>query len=527
MHIKTFIYSTATFYGHFVAGEDENDIKPAVKRLNDFGVKVILDYSAEEDISEEEADKKESISYDNVAQEKDSTLSEVLGQPVVRDNSLKVFTHSKSLGDRRKGVNSARTYFYEGEAQCEKNTEIFLKCIDAISKATNGTGFAAIKLTALGRPQLLLQLSEALIRTRKYVAEVLETDTKRKYNQNILKLHVNPEQFKEKLTQKLPSEASSAIDDLVKHTTYDQNGVINLFSWGGLIDNEILLSEMLRVPCFKTGQMVPLIDSMTTEDNHIFSNTLARLNTIFQHATNTQVRVMVDAEQTYFQPAITRLTLEMMRKYNKEKAIVFNTYQCYLRRTYQELVLDMEQANRQDFYFGAKLVRGAYLDQERERAKQFGYKDPTNPTFEATTEMYHRCLVDVLMRAREYRRQQGPDAAPKTRIMVATHNEETVRFAVRKMQEMNIPPSAGILFFGQLYGMCDQVSFPLGQGGFSVYKYVPYGPVLEVMPYLSRRVEENKGILSKVKKEKRMLRKELMRRFLRGQWIYTPVGPAS
>jgi len=248
---------------------------------------------------------------------------------------------------------------------------------------------------------------------------------------------------------------------------------------------------------------------------------MRRLNTIFSAARDLDVRVMVDAEQTYFQPAISRLAMELMRKYNKEKAIVFNTYQCYLKETYRNVELDMEQAQRQNFYFGAKLVRGAYMEQERARAVSLGYEDPVNENYEATTNMYHNTLTECLRRIKQLK-----DTTEEKRIgiMVASHNPDTVRFTIQKMEELGISPEDKVICFGQLLGMCDQISFPLGQSGYSVYKYVPYGPVDEVLPYLSRRAQENGGILEKIQNEKRLLGSELKRRIMKGQLFTTPKG---
>jgi len=231
---------------------------------------------------------------------------------------------------------------------------------------------------------------------------------------------------------------------------------------------------------------------------------------------------MVDAEQSYFQPAIHRLAVEMMRVYNTESAIVFNTQQCYLKKALKTVTLDLEQAKRQNFYYGAKLVRGAYMEQERARAALLGYKDPINPDFDATSAMYHSVLDECLTRIKAFK-DAGEDPQ-KIGIMVASHNADTVRYGVRRMAELGLDPQERVLCFAQLLGMCDQITFPLGQAGYSVYKYVPYGPVNEVLPYLSRRANENGTMLGKVAQEKNLLSKELLRRISKGQFFYKPEG---
>ncbi|KAL1502522.1 hypothetical protein ABEB36_007654 [Hypothenemus hampei] len=497
----------STFYGHFVAGEDEFKIRPKLECLRSFGVKPILDYSVEEDISQEEAEKREVEASVPAAGDQ------------LEDGSLKQYHVDKSFADRRFKVQSARTYFYLNEATCERNMETFIKCLEAIADyqktnpgATYGTGITAIKLTALGRPQLLLQLSEVIMRTRQYMAEIVGGEG------NVLSHHTKPEELESKF-EKIQDKES--LRKFLTQVTYDKEGILHLFPWSGIIDENQELSTTFRVPDLKTGRMARLITQLSPKEEEMFKNMIRRINTIVKAAQEMDVRIMVDAEQTYFQPAITRITLEFMRKYNKDKAIVFNTYQCYLRNALSEVTTDLEQAKRQNFYFGAKLVRGAYLEQERARAAAMGYPDPTNPNFEATTEMYHKTLTECLRRIKAFK-DKGEDK--KIAIMVASHNEDTVRFAIEKMKEFSIEPSDKVICFGQLLAMCDYITFPLGQSGYSAYKYIPYGPVNEVLPYLSRRAHENKGVLKKIKKEKRLLAKEILRRLVTGQIWYTPKG---
>lgn len=496
-----------TFYGHFVAGEDQHKIVPTLKRLRSFGVKPILDYSVEEDISQEEAEKREVESSISECQKTGSqTEASSVGGEMPQYNVARPFA------DRRYKVQSARTYFYLNEATCERNYETFQDCLHAVAGATYGTGFAAVKLTALGRPQLLLQLSEVIMRARNFVSEVMGG------RGNVIGQKLTAEQLAEKLEQAGIQDTKKFLEKVTK----DSEGVIHLFPWSGIVDENFELSDTFRVPSLKEGRMVRLISQLSKREEEMFRNMIRRVSALVQTAAELDVRIMIDAEQTYFQPAISRITLEMMRKYNTEKAIVFNTYQCYLKEALNEVTTDLEQAKRQNFYFGAKLVRGAYIDQERARAAALGYPDPINPTYEATSEMYHRTLTECLRRIKDLKTKGLPPN--KIAIMVASHNEDTVRFAIEKMKEIGISPEDKVICFGQLLGMCDYITFPLGQAGYSVYKYIPYGPVNEVLPYLSRRAQENKGVLKKIQKEKQLLRKELFRRLTSGQVLYKPRG---
>ncbi|KAK3084169.1 hypothetical protein FSP39_009386 [Pinctada imbricata] len=473
-----------TFYGHFVAGQDQDDIRPLVTRNRMFGVKSILDYSVEEDLSTKEA-KEAEMKY---------------------DPDIQRFLPHEEFGDRREGVVSARTYFYEDEAKCDENTETFIKCIDAVAGATtDNTGFVAIKMTALGRPQFLLQLSDVLVSYRKFFE---------KFAGN--KGRFTEEDFKRTLKQMGLEIERDDRKRWFSLLDFNKDGEVDLIDWDSLRDQNMSMTKKFLVPNEITGELVPVCSSLAEEEEKQLKNMLKRLQKLAEHADKRGVRVMIDAEQTYFQPAISSITLEMMKKFNKGHCVIFNTYQCYLKSALDSVVNDLELSRREDFYFGCKLVRGAYMEQERERARMIGYEDPVNPSYEATSDMYHSTLEQIM---KEINVRPRGEAS----VMVASHNEETVRITVQHMKKYNIGPGDRLVCFGQLLGMCDQVSFPLGQAGYSVYKYVPYGPVEEVLPYLSRRALENRGVLAKVKKEKMLLRKELKRRIKEGDLRHDPL----
>ncbi|KAK5616783.1 hypothetical protein CRENBAI_020470 [Crenichthys baileyi] len=489
-----------TFYGQFVAGEDHNSIKPLIHKNQAFGVGAVLDYSVEEDLTQEEAEKKEM----------DSCVSEAEKASPGAGHREKKYKAHRRFGDRRGGVISARTYFYADEAKCDNQMETFINCIKASAGASTD-GFSAIKLTALGRPQFLLQFSEVLVKWRKFFNFLAAQQGKS--DMTALEKRLELELLKECLTQM----GVGARDDIENWFTGEKlglSGTIDLLDWNSLINDTTKMSNLLMVPNLETGQLEPLSNKFTAEEESQMKRMLQRVDILAKHALENGVRLMVDAEQTYFQPAISRLTLEMQRKFNREKPVIFNTYQCYLKEAYDNVTLDVELSRREGWYFGAKLVRGAYMYQERDRAQEIGYEDPINPDYEATNRMYHKCLEYVLEEIEHNR---------KANVMVASHNEDTVKFTLQKMNEMGLSPTENKVYFGQLLGMCDQISFPLGQAGFPVYKYVPYGPVNEVIPYLSRRAQENRGFMKGSQRERSLLWNELRRRFLGGQIFYKPV----
>ncbi|XP_061762100.1 proline dehydrogenase 1, mitochondrial isoform X2 [Nerophis ophidion] len=459
-----------TFYGQFVAGEDHNAIKPLIRKNLAFGVGSVLDYSVEEDISQ--------------------------GAP----------SRHQCSNDYSEKFAESHTYFHADESKCDQHMETFIKCIQA-SGGSSMDGFSAIKMTALGRPQFLLQFSELLVKWRRFFHFLASKQGG--VGTDVLEQRLDLRQMQDFLNGL--GETGDICNAFATGT--DASG-IDLLDWNSLLDDRANLSEMLHVPNVQLGKLEPLMKDFAAEEEGQMRRILQRMDVLAKHAVENGVRLMVDAEQTYLQPAISRLTLEMQKVYNKDKPIIFNTYQCYLKEAYDNITLDVELSRRKGWHFAAKLVRGAYMQQERGRALELGYEDPINPDYESTNTMYHRCLDYVLDEIALNR---------NANVMVASHNENTVKHTLMRMNTLVLLPSDNKVFFGQLLGMCDQISFPLGQAGFPVYKYVPYGPVSEVMPYLTRRAQENRGFMKGAQKERDLLWKELKRRLASGELLYRPL----
>jgi len=225
-----------------------------------------------------------------------------------------------------------------------------------------------------------------------------------------------------------------------------------------------------------------------------------RYNIVSKAAYEMDVPLLIDAEETWIQGAADDLIEEMMAKYNTEKVIVFGTLQLYRWDRLDYLKKLQQRAKQQGFKVGMKLVRGAYMEKERERAENNGYKDPICVDKEATDKMFN----DVL----EYMFKSIDDMA----IFAGTHNEESSYLLMDLIANSEIDKKDKRIWFGQLYGMSDHISYNLAIEDYNVAKYLPYGPVRDVMPYLIRRAEENTSVAGQTSRELELLKRERVRR---------------
>lgn len=210
--------------------------------------------------------------------------------------------------------------------------------------------------------------------------------------------------------------------------------------------------------------------------------------------------ILVDAEESWMQTAADDLVEEMMKKYNKEKAIVYNTLQMYRHDRLPYLKGLYERAVEEGFYIGVKIVRGAYMEKENERAKEEGYPSPICPTKQATDENYDAVIAYII------------DHIDRIALFAGTHNEKSAALVMDLMEQKGLKHNDPRVWIAQLYGMSDHISFNASKAGYNVAKYLPFGPVREVMPYLIRRAEENTSVAGQTGRELTLLREEKKRR---------------
>ncbi|WP_108425580.1 proline dehydrogenase family protein [Flagellimonas amoyensis] len=253
---------------------------------------------------------------------------------------------------------------------------------------------------------------------------------------------------------------------------------------------------------FKLFEKVSAGDVLTDGEKAEWGRLVNRFDKVCKKAHDLDVSLLIDAEESWMQDAADDLVLEMMRKYNKEKAIVFNTFQMYRwdRLGYIQKLRDI--AATEQFCVGAKVVRGAYMEKENDRAKEKEYPTPICASKKQTDENFD-AAIDYMM-----------ENLDRFVLFAGTHNEQSCLKLISKMQEKGIAPSDSNVWFGQLFGMSDHITYNLAALGYNAVKYVPYGPVRDVMPYLIRRAEENTSVAGQTSRELALLQKERKRRKL-------------
>eukprot|EP01059_Diplonema_ambulator_P013378 TRINITY_DN238_c0_g3_i1.p1 TRINITY_DN238_c0_g3~~TRINITY_DN238_c0_g3_i1.p1 ORF type:complete len:578 (+),score=202.93 TRINITY_DN238_c0_g3_i1:88-1821(+) len=482
-----------TFFNHFCAGEDVDEIQSTLANFSAIGVGAILDYAAENDVPEEE----------DVA----------IAAPVVERLDADLVTR------QRDDVHSARIYDYQGEKECDHNLETVLECIEHASRNTKGgQAFCAVKLTALCKPALLERMSAILMATRKTWVEgfsdaQIEKATPLEEYRSIVSCptitkSVTLEQWKAGLKKICKNPVSDAEAENMFEAVCGDDHLVDYLDYTRLLTFEALSIE------FEDGEhpkhinhLRPLTQSgalplLNIEETRLLRKLVERVNRFAKAAVEHKVNVMIDAEQTYLQVAIDHFTILLQRIYNMEDPRIYNTYQCYLTFMESRIRNDLERSKREGWKFAGKLVRGAYMVQEREIATKKNHASPILPNAQATHVNYDKC-VEMIM-------NEMPDR--HVGLMIGSHNQASIERVLEVMETRGIDKRTGGVYFGQLMGMADQLTFPLGQNGYNVYKYVPYGPVHEVMPYLIRRAQENSSMTSLADMELGMLINEFKRR---------------
>lgn len=262
----------------------------------------------------------------------------------------------------------------------------------------------------------------------------------------------------------------------------------------------VISTKVTGLMRFGLLERIQSAETLTREEVAEYRNALKRIDAICYHASKKNVSVFIDAEESWIQDTIDHLVWLMMRRYNKQRVVVYNTFQFYRHDRLHFLTESYDRARQEGFLLGAKLVRGAYMEKERARAQAMNYEDPINPDKAATDDLYNTALRFCI------------DHLGTLAVCNASHNADSALLQVELMDRKDIAHDHPHTLFSQLYGMSDNLTFNLARSGFRVAKYVPYGQVAEVIPYLIRRAQENTSVTGDAGRELKLVREEVRRR---------------
>ncbi|MCH1473352.1 MAG: proline dehydrogenase family protein [Bacteroidia bacterium] len=241
-------------------------------------------------------------------------------------------------------------------------------------------------------------------------------------------------------------------------------------------------------------------DDLSKEQQNQYEELVERIHFLCKHAHQNNVKLLIDAEETWIQDAVDEIVYNNAKEFNRDDIIVYNTIQLYRKGRIEEINKQLDLARKFGYKIGFKLVRGAYMEKEAKRAQQMNYPNPIHDTKADTDDDYNLALR-ICFENRDI-----------VALMAGTHNEESSLLLAQLIENNNISKTDNRFWFAQLYGMSDHISFNLAHEGFNVAKYLPYGPVKEVLPYLSRRAQENSSVKGQSSRELSLIKQELNRR---------------
>ena len=242
--------------------------------------------------------------------------------------------------------------------------------------------------------------------------------------------------------------------------------------------------------------------TLSNDEQKSLDSAYNRIEEICKLAYQKKISLFVDAEESWIQKPLDEMVERMMRKYNKEYPCIYNTVQLYLQDSLDKMKLAHQKAKKEGYIYAAKIVRGAYMDKEAKRAKKLKYKNPIQPNKTACDRDYNTAVEYAIIHHQTFA------------SCIATHNEESCQLAVKVIEQQKVDGHLNRVVFSQLLGMSDHISFNLAKEGYRVAKYMPYGYVKEVIPYLLRRAEENTSVSGQMSRELSLLKKEMKRRGL-------------
>ena len=491
----------STFFAHFCGGEDEAGAARTMDRLAGAGVGSILDYAAESDLADGGEEEEE-----NEAGQQQAPSPPAPPPP----GTAEAAPPARAV---------ARVFpYYGSETACDAHAATFRAAIAAAAhgRAQPGAlpGFAALKVTALGDPRLLARTSASL-RALHALFATFDSDGDGR---------IDRAEFSATYARLFSDGTPSRLDELFAYLDPGGSGAIDLLSW----TRRVRLGDVPAIVrlCRAPGPLAA--SALTPAEYDGLDAMLGRLRGLATAAATAGVRLFVDAEQAAVQPAIAHAARALQREFNSQQPgtpgypVIFTTVQAYLRSARADLGLDLRRAGAEGWAWAGKIVRGAYLEHERAAAAAAGVPCPVWDTRAETDASYDACAGDAIDAALA---GSGTPGVPGPEVMLATHNARSVGAAVGRVRSAgrapepctssscpSSPSAPPPVYFGQLLGMGDALTFNLAAAGWGAFKYVPFGSVKRTSAYLVRRAVENAGALGGAASDVACVERELARR---------------